>query len=172
MTSQQNDSKRHSVHTASAVSRAKHRLGAPPLRARLTMFAGARIMGSPLPGVSSGDAISAMEEAVEAVTDEGYSYGWTGAAYHEIRAGNTAPLMYLLGLLMVFLILAAQYERWTMPLAVITAVPFALLGAVLAVCARNIFDFGAYLFGMLVLGNPPGPPPPQLANDEIGRAHV
>jgi len=141
------------------------RVSGPELIERLNLFSGARIMGSPLPGVSSGDAIRAMEQAVEQAAGEGYSYGWTGAAFHEIRAGNTAPLMYMLGLLMVFLILAAQYERWTMPLAVVTAVPFALLGAVLAVYARNYFDFGAWLFGMMVLGNPPGPPPPQLAND-------
>jgi multidrug efflux pump len=141
------------------------RVSGPELIERLNLFSGARIMGSPLPGVSSGDAIRAMEVAVEEAAGEGYSYGWTGAAFHEIRAGNTAPLMYMLGLLMVFLILAAQYERWTMPLAVVTAVPFALLGAVLAVYARNLFDFGAWLFGMMVLGNPPGPPPPQLAND-------
>ncbi len=141
------------------------RVSGPELIERLNLFSGARIMGSPLPGVSSGDAIKAMEDAVRTTAGDGYSFGWTGAAFHEIRAGNTAGLMYFLGLLVVFLILAAQYERWTMPLAVVTAVPFAMLGAVLAVYARNIFDFAAWIFGMAVLGNPGGPPPPQLAND-------
>lgn len=141
------------------------RVSGPELIERLNMFTGARVMGAPLPGVSSGAAIKAMEEAVQHAAGDNYSFGWTGAAYHEIRAGNSAPLMYLLGLLMVFLIMAAQYERWVMPLAVITAVPFALLGAVIAVYARNFFDMGAWLFGMTVLNNPGGPPPPQLAND-------
>ncbi|MFZ5723877.1 MAG: efflux RND transporter permease subunit [Pseudomonadota bacterium] len=141
------------------------RVSGPELLERLNMFTSARVMGTPLPGVSSGDAIRTMEQIVQDVAGDEYSVGWTGAAFHELRSGNTAPLMYMLGLLMVFLILAAQYERWTMPLAVVTAVPFALLGAVLAVYARNIFDMGAWIFGMTVLGNPGGPPPPQLAND-------
>ncbi len=141
------------------------RVSGPELIERLNMFTAARIMGSPQPGVSSGDAIRVIEEVAQRVLPDNYSHSWTGAAFHEIRAGGSASLMYMLGLLMVFLILAAQYERWTMPLAVITAVPFALLGAVVAVYFRNIVDFISWIFGMQVLGAPPGPPPPQLAND-------
>ncbi len=140
------------------------RVSGPEVIERLNMFGAAKVMGSAAPGVSSGDAIRAMEESAAKVMDETYTTSWVGAAFHEIRAGDTAVFMYLLGLLMVFLILAAQYERWTMPLAVITAVPFALLGAALAVYWRNFWDFASWMAGMM-LGAPPGPPPPPLAND-------
>jgi multidrug efflux pump len=140
------------------------RVSGAELIERLNVFPSAKIMGSPAPGVSSGDAIRAMDEATRSVIDETYAVGWVGAAFHELRASGAANLMYLLGLLMVFLILAAQYERWTMPLAVITAVPFALLGAVVAVYLRNGWGFAEWLVGMK-LGAPPGPPPAGLAND-------
>ncbi len=89
------------------------------------------IMGSPAPGVSSGTAIKAMEE-LAAKLPPGIGYEWTGLSYEEQLSGGQAPALYALSLLIVFLCLAALYESWSIPIAVLLVVPLGVLGAVLA----------------------------------------
>ncbi len=104
----------------------------PDLVDRFNVFPSAKLMGGPAPGYSSGQAIKAMEDIVAKILPPDYSLDWTGSAYQEKRANGAGGMAFVFGIVMVFLILAAQYERWTMPLAVITAVPFAVFGAAMA----------------------------------------
>ncbi|MDB5715115.1 MAG: efflux transporter permease subunit [Sphingomonadales bacterium] len=102
--------------------------------ARLERYNGVtsfEIMGSPAPGVSSGTAIKAMEE-MAAKLPAGIGYEWTGLSYEEQLSGGQAPALYALSLLIVFLCLAALYESWSIPIAVLLVVPLGVLGAVLA----------------------------------------
>jgi multidrug efflux pump len=80
-----------------------------------------------------------------------YSIGWTGSAYQELSTAGTGYQGFLFGLVMVFLILAAQYERWSLPLAVLTAVPFALFGAILAIWARGLENDIYFQIGLVTL---------------------
>ncbi len=102
--------------------------------ARLERFNGVpsmQIMGAPAPGVSSGDAMQAMEEFA-AKLPAGMGFSWNGISYEERTAGGQAPALYALSLLIVFLCLAALYESWSVPIAVILVVPLGVIGAVLA----------------------------------------
>src|SRR3546814_9911936 len=74
-----------------------------------------------------------MQAAAAEVLSKDYQLGWIGSAYQELQAGGTGQLAFVFGIVMVFLILAAQYERWMLPLAVVTAVPFAVFGAIFAI---------------------------------------
>jgi HAE1 family hydrophobic/amphiphilic exporter-1/multidrug efflux pump len=123
----------------------------PEIIERFNAFNSAKLMGGPAPGYSSGDALRAVEEVAEQVLPAGYTLAWTGASYQEKASGGASNGVYLLGVLMVFLILAAQYERWSLPLAVILAVPFAAFGAVLAVFARGLENDIYFQIGMLTL---------------------
>ena len=78
-----------------------------------------------------------MEEVAKQALPDGYALEWTGTSYQEKASGGSSSIVFLVGVLMVFLVLAAQYERWTLPFAVILAVPFALFGAFLAVFLRG-----------------------------------
>ncbi|RWR30840.1 multidrug efflux RND transporter permease subunit [Sinirhodobacter populi] len=90
-----------------------------------------QISGAPAPGVSSGDAMDAMEELV-ANLPGGYGVAWTGLSYQERLSGSQAPMLYAISVLVVFLCLAALYESWTIPFAVMLAVPVGILGALAA----------------------------------------
>ncbi len=91
------------------------------------------IFGSNAPGFSTGQAIKAMQEVAAKVLPPGYGYGWSGTAYQEVAVGNTQTIIFVLSILLVFLALAAQYESWTMPLAVILGVPLGVLGGFVSV---------------------------------------
>jgi multidrug efflux pump subunit AcrB len=123
----------------------------PEVVERFNVFTAAKIMGSAAPGYSSGDALDAVERLAEEHLPSGYSLAWTGAAFQEKASGGASQGVYLLGVLMVFLILAAQYERWTLPFAVILAVPFAAFGALLAVFMRGLENDIYFQIGMLTL---------------------
>jgi multidrug efflux pump subunit AcrB len=92
-----------------------------------------------------------MQEVVAKTLSADYSVGWTGSAYQELRSAGTGAQGFLFGLVMVFLILAAQYERWSLPLAVMTAVPFAVFGAILAVWLRGIENDIYFQVGLVTL---------------------
>src|SRR3546814_3752230 len=94
-------------------------------RLRFNIFPAAKVMGGPAPGYSSGQAIAAMEEVAREALPEGYAIAWTGSSYQEQATGGSGAQALIFGLIMVFLILAAQYERWSLPVAVVLAVPFA-----------------------------------------------
>ena len=130
--------------------RAKNTSGSD-LVTRFNNFPAAKITGSPAPGYSSGQALQAIEEVIQEVMPEGYGYEWAGEAREEKAAGSTSAIAMLFGLIFVFLILAAQYESWTLPLAVMMAVPFAVLGALLAIVMRHINNDIYFQIGLLAL---------------------
>ena len=120
----------------SALSRISTVVGAEQLE-RYNGLLSAKVMGSGAPGVSSGDAIKLVEEIAEKNLPDNYQIAWTAQAYQEKRTGSAAVFAFTFAIVMVFLILAAQFETWALPLAVIMAVPFALAGALLAVLVRG-----------------------------------
>ncbi|MGY4877231.1 efflux RND transporter permease subunit [Vreelandella aquamarina] len=123
----------------------------PSVVARFGVYLGAQFQGGPAPGYSSSQAIQAMEEVVQETLGNEWGMGWTGTAYQESEMGNTASLAIIFGLIMVFLILAAQYESWSLPLAVLTATPFAFLGGVGGIVLRGL-DTSVYVeIGILVV---------------------
>jgi len=107
--------------------------------------------GSPQKGVSSGAAIKRIEEIAREVLPPGYTLAWTGSAYQEKALGNTSLIAIGAGLVVVFLVLAAQYERWTLPLAVVLSVPFAMLGALALVFLRGQHNDIYFQVGLLTL---------------------
>ncbi|WP_027794763.1 efflux RND transporter permease subunit [Paraburkholderia acidipaludis] len=118
---------------------------------RFNDFPAAQITGDAAPGHSSGEAIAAMEDIARETLGDGYSYGWSGQAYEEKTAGSTAALVFAFGLLMVFLILAAQYEKWSLPIGVLLAVPFAIFGALVGILIRGMEDDVYFQIGLTVL---------------------
>ena len=110
----------------------------PDIVERFNVFPSAKVMASPAPGYSSGDAIRAVEETAKEVLDSGFTLAWTGTTYQEKLAGSSSTSALLLGILVVFLILAAQYEKWSLPIAVLLAVPFALFGALMGTWMRGL----------------------------------
>lgn len=127
------------------------RIVGPDMLERFNLFTGAKIMGQPAPGFSSGQALSVMEQVAAETLPEGYTLSWTGSAYQEKAAAGSSMLAFGFGIVMVVLILAAQYERWTMPLAVVAAVPFAVLGALLAIWLRGIENDVYFQIGLVTL---------------------
>jgi multidrug efflux pump len=109
----------------------------PDVVDRFNVFTAAKVLGSPAPGYTSGQAIAAMEEVATKVLGDEYNLSWTGSAYQEKLAGGNFIDAMLLGLVVVFLILAALYERWSLPFVIILAVPFGILGAAMAVALRG-----------------------------------
>ena len=101
-------------------------------------YAAAKINGGPAPGYSSGQAVEAMQRAAAAALPRDFAYEWTGITFQELKAGSAASLIFGLAIVFVFLILAAQYESWTMPFMVLLAVPLALFGALLALFVRGM----------------------------------
>ena len=110
----------------------------PQIVPRYNLYPSATITGSAAPGVSSGQALALMEEVAEAKLPQSMGYEWTGMSFQEKRVGSQAIYVFALGVLMVYLVLAAQYESWLMPAAVIMVVPLALLGTVIAVSIRGM----------------------------------
>ncbi|MBL0461043.1 efflux RND transporter permease subunit [Aeromonas dhakensis] len=123
----------------------------PELVERFNIFPAAKIMAQPAPGVSSGQAIAALEEIAAQTLGNDAKLEWTGAAYQEKAAAGSAATAFGFGIVMIFLILAAQYERWSLPFAVITAVPFALFGALLATWAVGLTNNVYFQIGLVTL---------------------
>jgi len=117
---------------------------------RYNLYPAASLFGAPSPGFSGGDAIQIMEAVARDVLPNGMAFDWTATAYQQKLLGNTAYLIFALSLLLVFLVLAAQYESWASPLAVIMVVPMALVGIILAQITRH-FDNNLYTQVGLVL---------------------
>jgi multidrug efflux pump len=118
---------------------------------RFNNFTAAKITGDAAEGYSSGQSLQAMEEIAAEVLPEGFSFAWSGQAFEEKKAGSTAGLVFAFALVMVFLILAAQYEKWSLPLGVLLAVPFALFGAILAIWMRGTENDIYFQIGLTVL---------------------
>ncbi|HEV2610299.1 MAG TPA: efflux RND transporter permease subunit, partial [Noviherbaspirillum sp.] len=116
----------------SSLMRVKDSYG-PDRVQRYNAYVSADINGGAAPGVSSGQAQAAMEKIAQEVLPKGITYEWTDLTYQEILAGNTMVVVFPLCVLLVFLVLAAQYESWTLPLAVILIVPMSILCALIGV---------------------------------------
>ena len=127
------------------------KIGGPDRVARYNMFVTADINGSTLPGISSGQMIAAVDRVAKESLPDGYSYEWTDLTYQQILAGNTIVLIFPLCVLFVFLVLAAQYESWGLPLAVILIVPMCLLSALAGVWMRNMDNNVFTQIGLVVL---------------------
>lgn len=105
-------------------------MGEPTVN-RYDMYTTASLTATPARGVSSSDGIKAMEEIVDRTLGQNYSYAWTGMAYQETQSGTTVAVVFIFAILMTLLVLAAQYESWTDPVAVVLAMPIAVLGTLL-----------------------------------------
>ena len=110
----------------------------PHIVPRYNLYPSATINGAAAPGISSGQALSLMEQLAATKLPQSMSYEWTGMSFQEKRVGSQAMYVFALGVLMVYLVLAGQYESWLMPAAVIMVVPLALLGTVIAVSVRGM----------------------------------
>jgi HAE1 family hydrophobic/amphiphilic exporter-1/multidrug efflux pump len=123
----------------------------PDVIERYNTFPSAKIIGNAAPGHSSGEAILAMEEIARQSLPADFTIAWTGSAYLEKQTGGTSAIVFGAAIVMVFLILAAQYERWSLPIAVLLAVPFALFGALLAVWLRGLSNDVYFQIGLVTL---------------------
>jgi multidrug efflux pump len=118
---------------------------------RFNGFVAAKLLGNGAPGISSGQAIAAVEEVAAKALPPGYSLEWAGQAFQERRVGRASMFAFGFALIMVFLILSAKYERWTLPIAVLLSVPFAVLGALVAVLLRGMSNDIYFQIGLLTL---------------------
>jgi multidrug efflux pump len=123
----------------------------PDMLSHFNGFPAAKVNASALKGYSSGDAIAAMEAVAAQTLPQGYTYGWSGIAFEEQQSGGTSMIAFVFGLIIVFLVLAAQYESWTLPGAVMSAVPFGILGALLMITMRGLENDVYFQIGLLVL---------------------
>lgn len=118
---------------------------------RYNLYDSVEIQGSAAPGYSSGQAMAAMEQLAAKVLPRGYGYEWTGLSYQEIKAQGQIVFTFCLSLLFVFLFLAAQYESWIVPLAVILAVPLGIFGAAVGEWARGLQNNVYFQIGLVML---------------------
>src|SRR5258706_51785 len=118
---------------------------------RFNGFLAAKVLGSGKAGVSSGQAIAAVERVAAKALPTGYTLSWSGQAFQEKRTGKQSLLAFGLAIVMVYLILSALYERWRLPSAVVLAVPFAVLGALGLVWLRGMEDDIYFQIGLVVL---------------------
>jgi multidrug efflux pump len=123
----------------------------PDLVTRFNNFPAVKITANAAPGYSSGQVLSTLEEVGKEVMPSDYGIGWSGEAYEARQAGGTSGLVFVFGLIMVFLILAAQYEKWSLPIGVLMAVPFALFGALLAILLRGLENDVYFQIGLTML---------------------
>jgi len=118
---------------------------------RFNLFPAAELNGQGAPGVSSGEAITQMEQLAQANLPDGFSYEWTELAYQEKQASGGAGIIFAMSVLLVFLVLAANYEAFTLPLAVILIVPMCVLAAMLGVNALGLDNNILVQVGLVVL---------------------
>lgn len=134
----------------SAMVTTSYKIG-PALVPHFNGFPAAQITGSAAAGFSSGDAIAAMEAVAKEALNQNYGFAWSGMALQEKESGGSSATAFVFGLLIVFLILAAQYESWSLPLSVLTAVPFGIIGALLFTSLRGLENDVYFQIGLLVL---------------------
>ncbi|HET7671202.1 MAG TPA: multidrug efflux RND transporter permease subunit [Burkholderiales bacterium] len=121
----------------------------PGTMTRFNNLPAVQLLGSGKPGVSSGEAIAEIERIAREVLPPDFSLDWSGASFQEKRSGGTSIIVLLLGALMAFLILAAQYEKWSLPLSVMLALPFGTFGALAAIWINNLLGSLYYIVGGL-----------------------
>jgi len=128
-----------------------HYTTGPDLVPHFNGFPAAQVTGGAAAGYSSGEAIKAMEDVADEALPSGYGYAWSGMAYEEKKSGGTSVAAFGFGLIIVFLVLAAQFESWTLPGSVMTAVPFGVLGALAFNALRGLNNDVYFQIGLLVL---------------------
>jgi len=126
-------------------------VASPKLLTRFNGFPAVKINGSQAPGYSSGQAIAAMEETARETLPGDFAYAWAGQALQEKQSGSTSSTAFIFGLIVVFLILAAQFEKWTLPVAVVLSVPFAVLGALLLTWVLGLQNDVYFQVGLVTL---------------------
>ncbi|MBI9083611.1 MAG: efflux RND transporter permease subunit [Desulfobacterales bacterium] len=119
-----------------------------PKQERYNGFASINIWGEPAPGRSSGEAMAAMEEIVSKLP-QGIGFDWTGLSYQERLAGSQAPLLYAFSIFVVFLCLAALYESWPIPIAILLTLPLGVIGGVIASSGRGMPNDVYFQIGLL-----------------------
>lgn len=124
---------------------------AAPSLTRYNGYSAVEIVGSPAPGYASGQAMDAMQKMVNDDLPKGFGYDWTGQSYQEILSGNAATLLMVLSILIVFLALAALYESWSIPVAVLLVVPLGMLGAVVFTMLRGLPDDIYFKIGLITV---------------------
>jgi HAE1 family hydrophobic/amphiphilic exporter-1 len=115
------------------------------------LFRSTELTGSPAPGVSSGQAIAYMENLARETLPAGFDFAWAGQSLEEIRAGSTAVFLFGLSILLVYLVLAAQYESWILPLIILLGVPLAVFGALTAQLLRGYTNDVFCQVGLIML---------------------
>ncbi|MBN1930046.1 MAG: efflux RND transporter permease subunit [Desulfobacterales bacterium] len=123
-------------------------MGSPKLE-RYNAFPSINIWGEPAPGRSSGEAMAAMEEII-ARLPQGIGYDWTGLSYQERMAGSQAPLLYAFSIFVIFLCLAALYESWPIPIAILLTLPLGVIGGVIASSIRDMPNDVYFQIGLLI----------------------
>ena len=118
---------------------------------RYNLYPSATINGAPRPGVSSGEALKIMEAAANDKLPPGIGYEWTGMSFQEKRVGREGLVVFALGILLVYLVLAAQYESWTIPLAVVLSVPLVVIGAIVALTIAGLDNNVFTQIGLVLL---------------------
>jgi hydrophobe/amphiphile efflux-1 (HAE1) family protein len=118
---------------------------------RYNLFPASELQGQAAPGVSSGQAIAQMEQLAEATLPPGFSYEWTGLALQEKQSSGGATLVFIMAVVFVFLVLAAQYEAFTLPMAVVLIVPMCILAAMLGINIRGLDNNILVQIGLVVL---------------------
>ncbi|MEM9346163.1 MAG: multidrug efflux RND transporter permease subunit [Planctomycetota bacterium] len=110
---------------------------------RYNLYPSASITAQPTAGRSTGEAIQAMRDLSDQNLPEGFGYDWTGATYQELKTGGAAIIAFALGIVVVFLVLSAQYESWTTPIAILLTIPLGVLGALIGIFTRG-YDINIY----------------------------
>ena len=123
----------------------------PDSLVRFNNLPAVKLLGQGAPGVSSGQAIAEVEKIAAQTLPPDFSYDWGGASYQEKKSGGTSALALGMAVIMVFLILAAQYERWSLPLSVMLALPFGTFGALAAVHLRHYTNDVYFQIGLVTL---------------------
>src|SRR5499427_4577797 len=123
----------------------------PKLVTRFNGFPAVKLTGNQAPGYSSGQAIRAMEQVANETLPGDFAYAWAGQALQEKESGSTSSSAFIFGLIVVFLLLAAQFEKWTLPIAVVLTVPFAVLGALLLTWVLHLENDVYFQVGLVTL---------------------
>ena len=124
---------------------------APPALQRYNGFAAIEVVGQQAAGYSSGDAMDSMERIVEKDLPQGFGYDWAGQSYQEILSGNQTTMLMVLSIVVVFLCLAALYESWSVPIAVLLVVPIGIMGAVIFSMLRGLPNDIYFKIGLITV---------------------
>lgn len=133
-----------------AVVTMKNSMG-PALVSRFNGFPAAKVNGNAASGYSSGQAMQALKEVAKEVLPEGMDYAWSGESYQEQKVGSSSIQVFLAGIIMVYLVLAALYERWGMPFSILLAVPFGVFGALAAIWVVGMSNDIYFQIGLVTL---------------------